>query len=60
MGKHPLREAVAHLAVALGVDAGRVAAGSLPLVRALIERGFLLPPDAELKSYLAGAHAARA
>jgi methylase of polypeptide subunit release factors len=56
-GETPLREAVARLAAALGADAGSVSAASLPLVRALIERGFLLPPDAELKSYLAGAHA---
>ena len=42
-GQRPLRDVLVHLAIELGVEPDRVIAASLPLVRDMILRGFLLP-----------------
>ena len=44
-GATPLAAPVAVLAAALGRESAEVAAALLPVVRDLVQRGFLLPPD---------------
>ena len=48
-GERPLRDLAHDLAASLGADPKAVTAALLPIVRGLMERGFLrLPPDAAL------------
>ena len=44
-GATPLAAPVSVLAAALGRESAEVAAALLPVVRDLVQRGFLLPPD---------------
>lgn len=46
-GKRPLRDLLSELAASLDEDADKISAGFLEVVRRLIQRGFLLPPDDE-------------
>jgi len=42
-GRRPLRDLLVHMAVDLGADLEQIVPGGLPMVRQLIEHGFLLP-----------------
>ena len=44
-GQRPIREYLQHLAAAVNADPATFVPSTLPIIRRLVEQGFLLPPD---------------